>query len=331
MDCAVPIPLPSYKMAARPHTPVPCHPMLLIFKQDLKGAFERLVQSLTGPQVHVDMVLRVDADSPPALFTSYMFEPFSRNPIDEGYPSKDHVAIHIPLSPFEHRRAVLYLSRCVERKVAYNYPDLVSCVTPGSSLLLRDEPTSPDPPSALFCSQAVVLCLRHALLEGTELHTSIQRLNSRLSTPSVLYNWAKAHGQAVADPAHHIASALPPLKSEEDGKGGEEPFHYASDCTDTTDDHTNNNNHEEGEEEEGVEDEAGNKSIMTLRPAPLTSSPSSFFSSRKTVPAPAQRAAATTTTTTSSSELEEITYWAREEDDNGDQLVVRAGDSESDL
>jgi hypothetical protein len=42
-------------------------------------------------------------------------------------------------------------------------------------------------PESLFCSQAAVICLRHALQDDTPLAKVVQSLNSRLTTPSALY------------------------------------------------------------------------------------------------------------------------------------------------
>ena len=213
--------------------------MLLVFKRSTQGAVESMVQYLSGPMVHVDMIplatvsRRHDEEATPppstihddtwgddeadasyatkpspsddaavaaqSAYTSYMFERFSRNAIVGAYSPDTHTALYVPLSTPQLHRAHQYLEACVERSVPYNYTDIAHCVIPGSSLVLTDVPRQQaEPPPTLFCSQAAVLCLRHAMLlpgpaEAAPIEAALCKLNSRVASPSALYNALKDH------------------------------------------------------------------------------------------------------------------------------------------
>jgi hypothetical protein len=174
-------------------------------------------------------------------YTSYMFEPFSKNSVLNTYTPGTHTALKLPMSQAQCTRAIEFLEACVRHAVPYNYPDLLPCVMPGMSMMLKDldytdvaaklmmtatkkkeateeegvnkkiPPTTtkkadPPPPPSLFCSQAALLCIKHALdgpmdrkdieylLVGGEdggydrMRSALSGLNSRLTTPTVLYN-----------------------------------------------------------------------------------------------------------------------------------------------
>ena len=93
-----------------------------------------------------------------------MFEHFSENPAI--YNADDYTTLSLQVTEEEHNSVVDYVRDCVERKVPYNYRDIVMCALPGSSYL---SDVHSHPPSSLFCSQAVVLCLRRCLSENQKL------------------------------------------------------------------------------------------------------------------------------------------------------------------
>lgn len=222
--------------------------MLLVFKRSTQNSVESMVRYLSGPMVHVDMIpllARPAATSPPAppplmgdqtgtdgeiaaaaagkspetqtqppapppsAYTSYMFERFSKNSIQGEYSPETHTALYAHLTEEQVRRAKEYLERCVERSVPYNYTDVVHCVVPGSSLVLADVAPTDAPPPTLFCSQAAVLCLRHALEGATDpspLADALRNLNSRVTTPSTLFKALKGCTDEI-DLDHEDAAA----------------------------------------------------------------------------------------------------------------------------
>lgn len=80
-------------------------------------------------------------------------------------------------SPTTHRAYVVELC---SRKIPYNYLDLALCAMPKSmaSMMASDIPTLPVP-KTLFCSQAVVLILRHALGDHPKIVPVVAKLCSR--------------------------------------------------------------------------------------------------------------------------------------------------------
>jgi hypothetical protein len=166
--------------------------MLLVFKKNSQSTTESIVQALSGPMVHVDMV---PDTADPYAYTSYMFECFSKNPTLNAYTPDTHTAISLPMTNEERARSVLYLERCVEQSVPYNYPDLVACVTPAASWLVSEVPA--DNPKTLFCSQAAVLCIRQAVDPTSVLGQAVAKVHSRVTSPSALYAWAKVLGHEV--------------------------------------------------------------------------------------------------------------------------------------
>lgn len=153
--------------------------MRFVFKHNTTGTVESMVQWLSGKMVHVDMIPEMEED--PKSYTSYMFEHFSENPVLPTN-AETHTEIEVPMSSEENKRAIEFLQRLVAQRVPYNYADMVGCIVPGTSLL-RD--VSPDAATSIFCSQAAVLCLRHALEPDRQ--KVITSLNSRITTPSMLY------------------------------------------------------------------------------------------------------------------------------------------------
>lgn len=181
--------------------------MLLVFKRDTQSTVESVVRALSGPMVHVDIV---PDTSDPYAYTSYMFESFSKNPTLNAYTPETHTAIHIQMTEDEKQRAVTYLEGCVERSVPYNYSDLVTCITPAARHIVSD--VHPDSPKTLFCSQAAVLCLRHAVDPDGDLGKAVGALHSRVTTPSALYAWAAKMGREIpVRPDMFLAEALTPI------------------------------------------------------------------------------------------------------------------------
>ena len=184
--------------------------MLLVFKHQCGTILESVVSSVSGPMVHVDMIPMGQEQAVCHYYTSYMFETFSKNPLSSThYTDTTHTALLVDLELEELKRARDFLDECVKHGVPYNYPDLLPCMIASSqSTMVQDVALSakaeaPELPSSMFCSQAVVLCLRKAF--GTkaseeekeddddntrkrkQLVAALSSVNSRLTTPSALY------------------------------------------------------------------------------------------------------------------------------------------------
>ena len=157
--------------------------MLLVFKHRSEGTMENMVRFLSGAFLHVDMIPCLNE---PYAYTSYMFEPFSKNASLDAYDPASYTARYIPLSEPERRSAVEFLEECAAKRVPYNYADLPCCVFMPSRLVsdyCKDAPV----PSSLFCSQAAVLCLRHAVDPDSPLGAALAKLNSRTTSPNALF------------------------------------------------------------------------------------------------------------------------------------------------
>lgn len=159
-------------------TPMPC--LFVVFKKTAATSVEKVVQWYAGPMVHVDVI----PGDQRVMYTSYMFETFSVNRV-EGYTPDTHVCLSLPVTQEEHDDACALLLRLVEKRVPYNYADLLRCVIPlavPEDLLCVDEITT------LYCSQAVALVLKAVLRDKEDLVGAMRALNSRTTTPTLLYN-----------------------------------------------------------------------------------------------------------------------------------------------
>jgi hypothetical protein len=156
-------------------------PMHLVFKRDSNNTVEHMVKLLSGEMIHVDVIPHEDEK---AAYTSYMFENFSKNSVENAYTPSTHTILYLPMTDEENERAKTFLQTCVNRSVPYNYSDVFRCILPGNSML---SDVTPENFSTLFCSQAVVLCLRKALDPSHPVSTISNQLNSRITTPQALY------------------------------------------------------------------------------------------------------------------------------------------------
>lgn len=161
--------------------------LAFVFKCSTDCTVEKVVRMLTGKMIHVDIIPTHPDELKPKAYTCYMFEHFSENAAI--YNESDYVTLSMPVTDEERVSVTDYLTDCVERKVPYNYKDIMMCALPGSSYL-TDVPTHL-PPTSLFCSQAVVLCLRKCLSENQTLLEKINKVNSRITTPHMLYELLK--------------------------------------------------------------------------------------------------------------------------------------------
>ena len=158
----------------------------LVFKRCTETTVESVVQMIAGPLIHVDIIPQPPPNQPHRAYTSYMFECFSEN--DAAYKPDEYQSLTLHISPEENEAARTYLQGLVERQVPYNYQDLFFCMLPASAAVSDIED---DGASALFCSQAVILCLRHCITSNPQLSEVLAELNSRTTTPNMLYEAIK--------------------------------------------------------------------------------------------------------------------------------------------
>lgn len=164
-----------------------CDPMpnlFFVFKREPENQLETFVRWCAGPMVHCDIV---PGDSR-IMFTSYMFERFSMNRV-EGYSAKTHDCLKIEVSQEEHDRVQALLLKFVEKRVPYNYSDVFRLIMP----LNTETPDigNEDEVESLFCSQAITLVLKMGLDKESPLQEALKPLNSRTTTPSILYSAIK--------------------------------------------------------------------------------------------------------------------------------------------
>jgi hypothetical protein len=158
----------------------------VVFKKAVETHVESVVQWFSGPMIHVDIV----PGNLPLSFTSYMFETFSVNPMTGYHPDK-HTCLGIEVTQAEHDEAHNMLTRFVQKGFQYNYNDVIRSILPGP--VLASDVKSEDEISTLYCSQAVTLVLRMCLIENKELIAALGGLNSRFTTPNMLYEVLKNH------------------------------------------------------------------------------------------------------------------------------------------
>lgn len=145
------------------------------FRRHDGSAYERMVSSLTGEFVHVDLVIDDRA------YTAYLQETFSENPVQRDNPL--YKFVEVPLPEAEDEVVRLWVRGHVERRTPYNNKDLYYCIL--KPPFVRD--ADHNSVQTLFCSQACVLALRAAVQENEELRTAMAAVNSRLCTPQAFY------------------------------------------------------------------------------------------------------------------------------------------------
>jgi hypothetical protein len=156
--------------------------VFLIFKKKADTGLENVVKWVAGPMVHVDMAPGRHG----IMFTSYMFEPFSINKFS-GYSPKSHSCLKLTVNETELNNIQKMLVSFVEKKVPYNYTDvfqLMFTTDPGAVV----DHEMPENVQSLFCSQAMTMVLKHCLIENENLVNELKKMNSRVTTPNILYD-----------------------------------------------------------------------------------------------------------------------------------------------
>jgi hypothetical protein len=174
----------------------------LAFEKSTESALKVLIKWLTGPYVHVDMLITQVAynhaagGSPTLTHTAYsafMYETFSRTEQqDFMYGDDTHDFLSLSVTPEELYNIRSACEACVKSRIPYNTFDMAL-----SQLPLRN-PAEGDVyhTSALFCSQAMVLMLRSGLDPDHELQGPLATVNSRTISPSGLYSLLKPYSMS---------------------------------------------------------------------------------------------------------------------------------------
>jgi hypothetical protein len=156
----------------------------LIFKKKPDTRLENLVRWIAGDMVHVDIA----PGNHGVMFTCFMFEKFSINKCG-GYSPDTHECLSMEVNDTELQNVQKSLISLVEKQIPYNYSDVFKLMFHTS--LDASDYENLDNVDSLFCSQAVTLILRCGLTENENLLESLKLLNSRTTTPNILYQTLK--------------------------------------------------------------------------------------------------------------------------------------------
>lgn len=161
-------------------------------------AWERMVSLVVGNPVHLDVVLARDGCSAGKFcFSSYMGQRFEVAIMNERMIQDDSMTnVYIPVSEEEYERCMGFMMALVEKKTRYDYFDamVLMPMVPKSGFssevagtLVEDvDSRSPEAIKKVFCSQSVVLMLRHSLNpygKHGNLLKQINEMNSKLVSP----------------------------------------------------------------------------------------------------------------------------------------------------
>jgi len=167
---------------------MPC--LFVVFKKAVETQVESVVRWFAGPMIHVDIVPGDDR----LAYTSYMFETFSVNPV-QGYSTDTHVCLNLQVTQEEHDAVREMLARFVHKGIQYNYNDVFRCMLPGPTAFDAADVQHEHEVKTLYCSQAVLLVLRSCLDPSKDLVSKLATMNSRFTTPNMLYNALQAHAE----------------------------------------------------------------------------------------------------------------------------------------
>jgi len=103
------------------------------------------------------------------------------------YAKSDYKILSVDINDTEYDKMIGFLINFVEKKVPYNYTDIIRLST---SMFLMDEEDyeSVNDIKNIFCSQAATFILKKCLNEDHCLFNKLQLLNSRFTTPTDLYD-----------------------------------------------------------------------------------------------------------------------------------------------
>lgn len=175
------------------------------------GVWENFVSNATGGHIHTDIVLHKDgSESKRFKYTAYMKTPFSMYIMSEDEKTSElYDNLQIRITDEEYHACVQYLDRWVESATPYNYsdtlfliPSLANTGAFGNAMVHDVDGSLPTNLRTVFCSQAAVLVLRHCLsATGNNQHLvkAMWELNSRLTTPELLYETTLVYAKSISN------------------------------------------------------------------------------------------------------------------------------------
>lgn len=189
---------------------------VVVRKRLASTAWERMVSIVVGNPVHLDVVLlREGCSAGKFCFSAYMGQPFEVCMMNRAMIMDETMSnVYIDVSDEEYERCMSFMMALVEKKTRYDYFDAMvlmpmapksSTTTRRSSFssqvintLVEDaDSRSPEGIKRVFCSQSVVLMLRHALnpygAHG-KLLEHINSVNSKLVSPKQVVEMLVSHG-----------------------------------------------------------------------------------------------------------------------------------------
>ena len=203
------------------------HHIAFMFRTPIKGMMsDALIARVTGAKyVHVDTVFvppLIQGHRPiiehhdreeimKQLFSTYVGESFKGyTPVHWTQRNNDtHHMLLLSVSEEEYNRARAYICDLCHSNVTYNYVDLVLCGVPIAIAMVITSDIGPYPiPKTAYCSQAVILILRHAIAPGRIAAPLVQMLdstNSRACSPMMLCNMLGPHCTSI-DVARYVTN-----------------------------------------------------------------------------------------------------------------------------
>lgn len=155
--------------------------------------------------MHVDIVFvppegtENRSDIMKQLFSAYVGETFCAY-TPQKWAERDnnsHSMLLLDVTEDEYYRAREYMCDMKTSNVAYNYVDLALCGVPNYVAMAMAHDQSPYPiPKSVYCSQAAILMLRHAISPGrsnASIIWSLDKVNNRACSPSRLYSLLLPH------------------------------------------------------------------------------------------------------------------------------------------
>jgi hypothetical protein len=198
------------------------HHIAFMFRTPIKGMMsDTLIAKMTGAKyVHVDTVFvppvpralleqQEREETMKQMFSTYVGESFKGyTPVHWTQRNNDtHHMLLLSVSEEEYNRARAYVCDLCHSNVTYNYVDLVLCSVPNAIAKGITCDIGPYPiPKTAYCSQAVILILRHAIAPGRIAAPMVQMLdstNSRACSPMMLCNMLGPHCTSI-DVARYV-------------------------------------------------------------------------------------------------------------------------------
>jgi hypothetical protein len=188
-------------------------PTLAIVFYKAKRRSDKILSKLVGQFVHVDLMVIGDRKNSECkekqveqmrcmnnciTYTIFIHECYSASiSLIRNYNSVDNVALYINIKDDEYENVINYVNKLCESEIPYNYMDTACLLLPTSLMrIMEDDIDSSNVANitSLFCSQSVIVVLKNCLNNDNLLQGTIQNVNSRLTTPQMLYDILQSEG-----------------------------------------------------------------------------------------------------------------------------------------